>query len=291
MRAAVRERHHRPVARGQSVILLPGLIVLAAFFLAPLASMLGMSVRQYTGPGSISSALTLGNYLRFAVDPYYRGVLVRTLILGLETTVICAILGYPLAHRIARSSKSTAGLLTVLVLAPLMTSVVVRAFGWMLLLGKFGAIDSFLAALGLPRPDLMYSFQATVVALAQVLLPFMVLSLSASIQQIRPELEDSVRSLGGSPWRIFADVLLPLSLPGLMAGSALVFSLSISAFATPFLIGGARTQVVATMIYQQAITVLNWPVASAGSFVLVAIAVALVTMQIRLLRWRARWLQ
>lgn len=274
---------------GALAILLPGLLVLLLFFVLPLIGMFGISLHGFAGPGQVTSTLTASSYLQFVADPYYRTVLLRTLGIGLAVTAVCLLLGYPYAYMLVRSSRRVTALLTVLVLVPLMTSVIVRTYGWMLLFGKSGPLTPLLVLLGLPRMELMYSVTGTVIALAQVLLPFMVLSLATAIQQIRSELEDSVRSLGGGALRVMTDVLIPLSLPGMAAGSILVFTLSISAFATPLLIGGVRTKVVATVIYEQAITLLNWPTASAGAFVLMLIAVLLAWLQARIIRWRMQW--
>jgi putative spermidine/putrescine transport system permease protein len=274
---------------GALAILLPGLLVLLAFFALPLAGMFGISLHGFAGPGQVTETLTAANYLQFLVDPYHRGVLLRTLGIGLAVTAICLLLGYPYAYVLVRSRRGVAAILTVLVLVPLMTSVIVRTYGWMLLFGRAGPLSALLAALGLPGMDAMYSVGGTIVALAQVLLPFMVLSLATAIQQIRPELEDSVRSLGGGAFQVVKDVLIPLSLPGMAAGSILVFTLSISAFATPLLIGGVRTKVVATVVYEQAITLLNWPTASAGAFVLMLVAILLAWLQARIIRRRMQW--
>ena len=274
---------------GPLAILLPGLLALVVFFVLPLAGMFDISLRGFAGPGQVTDTISGTNYLQFFADPYYRSVLLRTLGIGLAVTLLCLLLGYPYAYVLVRSTRRISALLTVLVLVPLMTSVIVRTYGWMLLLGKSGPLATLLAALGMPAMDAMYSVGGTIVALAQVLLPFMVLSLATAIQQIRPELEDSVRSLGGGTFHVMKDVLIPLSVPGMAAGSILVFTLSISAFATPLLIGGVRTKVVATVVYEQAITLLNWPTASAGAFVLMLIAVLLAWLQTRIIRWRMQW--
>ena len=172
-----------------------------------------------------------------------------------------------------------------------MTSVVVRSYGWMILLANNGVANTLLAAFQLPRTQLMFNFTGTVIALTEVLMPFMVLTLSGVIQQIDPDLEDSVRSLGGSSWHVFRDVILPLSLPGVAAGSLLVFVLSVSAFATPKLIGGARTKVMATIVYDQATAVLNWPFAAACSFILIALVLGLTILQGRLLAAARAWVR
>jgi putative spermidine/putrescine transport system permease protein len=129
----------------------------------------------------------------------------------------------------------------------------------------------------------MFNFTGTIIALTEVLMPFMVLSLMGVLQSIDPALEEAARSLGAGRWKVFRDVILPLSLPGVAAGSLLVFALAIGAFATPQLVGGARTKVVATVVYNQAINVLNWPFAAAISFILMVIVLGLTVLQGRVL--------
>ena len=285
----------RPSRRGRwlpwAALMLPSALLLIPFFFAPLAIMLVYSFHRFVPGGRQEPALILDNYWRFVSDPFYRSILADTLLMGAAVTTLALILSYPLAYTLARSRSRWKGLLTVIVLIPLMTSVVVRSYGWMILLANNGVANTLLAALQVPQTQLMFNFTGTVIALTEVLMPFMVLTLSGVIQQIDPDLEDSVRSLGGGSWHVFRDVILPLSLPGIAAGSLLVFVLSVSAFATPKLIGGARTKVMATIVYDQATAVLNWPFAAACSFILIALVLALTILQGRLLAAARAWVR
>src|SRR5581483_6837974 len=166
----------------------------------------------------------------------------------------CAVLGYPLAYTLARTRSRTArSVLVTLLLVPLMTSVVVRSYGWM------------------------------------ILLPYMVLTLVPVIQNIAPALEEASQSLGAPPGRMFRDVVIPLSLPGVAAGSILVFVLTIAAYATPRLVGGSRLLVMPIFVYDQTMALLNWPFASATSFVLLALVLGLMALQGRLVERRSTW--
>lgn len=271
------------------LLLAPSVLVLVCFFLLPLADMFLRSFERFVPYGDPLPGLTLENYAKFVGDGFYRLTLAKTLLLGAAVAVISLFIGFPMAYAIVRSSPGMRAFLTVIVLVPLMTSVIIRSYGWMILLGESGPLSSMLAALGLPRPRLMYTFTGTVIALVQVMMPFMVLTLAAAIQQISPTLEDASRNLGAGRLRMFLDVILPLSLPGVAAGTVLVFALSISAFATPVLIGGASVKVVATVVYEQALTVINWPFASATSFLLMAVTLSLALLQARLVAWGAKW--
>ena len=257
--------------------------MLLPFFLAPLAIMLAYSVYRFVPGGQQIPAFTLENYARFLFDGFYASILADTLLMGLAVTLLSLALSYPLAYTIARSRSRWKSWLIIIVLVPLMTSVVVRSYGWMILLTNNGVVNTALALLGLEPVRLMFSFTGTIIALTEVLMPFMVLSLVGVLQSVDPALEEAARGLGAGRLAVFRDVILPLSLPGVAAGSLLVFALSIGAFATPQLVGGARTKVVATVVYNQAVNVLNWPFAAAISFVLMVIVLGLTVLQGRVL--------
>jgi putative spermidine/putrescine transport system permease protein len=172
-----------------------------------------------------------------------------------------------------------------------MTSAVVRSYGWLILLGDNGLLNIVLLRLGLIESAvrLLYTQAGTIIALIEVLLPFMVLSLVGVIQNIDRSLEEAATSLGAEPWRMFIDVVLPLSMPGVAAGSVLVFILAIGAFVTPALIGGAKILFVPMLVYQQAMGALNWPFAAAISFVFLIFVMALIRVQIHLVDRHRRW--
>jgi putative spermidine/putrescine transport system permease protein len=237
-------------------------------------------------------AFTLAQYRRFLGDPFYLYVLWRTVLLGLWVTAWCIVLGYPLAYVLARTrSRTVRSVLVTLLLVPLMTSVVVRSYGWMILLANNGLINKALLALGLTSAPVQLLFNTTgvVIALVAILLPYMVLTLVPVIQNIAPALEEASQSLGASPTRMFRDVVVPLSLPGVAAGSILVFVLTIAAYATPRLVGGSRLLVMPIFVYDQTMALLNWPFASATSFILLALVLGLMALQGRLVERRSTW--
>lgn len=280
----------RAAERLRPVLLLaPGALLLGGFFFAPMGIMLAYSVYRFVPGGQQVRDFVLDNYARFVLDAFYRSILLDTLLLGLAVTAGSLVLSYPLAYTVARSRSRWKGVLVVIVLVPLMTSVVVRSYGWMILLARNGLVNAALEALGLSPVKLLFSFTGTVIALIEVLMPFMVLTLVGTLQNVDPALEEAARSLGAGRWRVFRDVVLPLSLPGAAAGSLLVFALSISAFATPKLVGGATTKVVATVVYDQAVNVLDWPFAAAISFILLVLVLGLTVVQDKLLARTRRW--
>ncbi|HWC02339.1 MAG TPA: ABC transporter permease [Methylomirabilota bacterium] len=270
----------------------PTLLLLLVAFVAPLGILLVYSFYESRPGGVMIPAFTLAQYRRFLGDPFYLYVLWRTVLLGLWVTAWCIVLGYPLAYVLARTrSRTVRSVLVTLLLVPLMTSVVVRSYGWMILLANNGLINKALLALGLTSAPVQLLFNTTgvVIALVAILLPYMVLTLVPVIQNIAPALEEASQSLGASPTRMFRDVVVPLSLPGVAAGSILVFVLTIAAYATPRLVGGSRLLVMPIFVYDQTMALLNWPFASATSFILLALVLGLMALQGRLVERRSTW--
>ena len=254
------------------LLILPGLLLLALAFFLPIFQMLGLSVAGPDGP-------TLANFAKFLGDPYYLGVLWRTVRLSLVITAICALVGFPLAYIMARVGPRLRLWLIVIVILPLMTSVVVRTFGWMVLLSRSGLIPDLLRDFGLVGRNfsLMQTETAIVIGMVQVLLPFMTLSLLGVIMGIDKRLEEAAHTMGCNFVQTIRTVVLPLSLPGLVAGSLLVFTLSASSFVTPSLLGGSRIQVLAGSIYGAITQTLEWEFAAAQAVILFAgIALVLV---------------
>jgi putative spermidine/putrescine transport system permease protein len=249
--------------------------VLLAFFVVPVAFIAYASLHGKSGQ------LTATNYSAFVLDPYNRSVILRTLLIGVATTALTLVLGYPLARAIARGSSVTRWALSALVFFPLLTSSVIRSFGWLVLLADNGLFNDILAFVGLPRVHLIFNSVGVTIALAQVLLPFMVLSLANAMANIDPAIEEAASTLGSPPRRRFLRVTLPMLVPGILAGSLLVFAIAISSFVTPALIGGAQAEVMATLIYTNATQVGNLGLASAASLILLGLTLVVVTLYYR----------
>lgn len=272
-----------PVRRafgGPGLLLAPNLLWLLLFMIGPLLMLLAISFRGYQAGVGILDTWEIGHYLKFVTDPFYLAILLRTVLMGLGVTALCALLGFPFAYALSRLRGLARALVYVLVLLPLLTSAVVRTFGWMILLANNGFINRTLMDLGITDVPirLMYGMTGVVIALAEVLLPFMILALDAALLNIPPSLYEAARNLGAGRARVFAQVTLPLALPGLVSGSVLVFTLAVSAFVTPSLIGGPRVPVMSTLIYQQGMSLLNWPFGAAIGFTMLAAILALITL-------------
>jgi putative spermidine/putrescine transport system permease protein len=266
-------------------LLAPAVLVVGLFLVPPLIGILGGSVvqqKQQTG------APSLANYARFLGDPYYLRTLLLTLKLSFVTTVSALVLGYVVALYLVRSLRSrTARRLTYLiVVAPLFTSSIVRSFGWMVGLGNNGFLNRLLLDLGIvDRPvRLIFNETGVVIGLTHILLPFMVLSIAAVLQNIDQALEEAAMDLGASRLTTFRTVTLPLSLPGVVAGSLIVFSLAMSAYVTPAVLSGGRLKVVPMLIYEQYISVFDWGFGAAMAMILLALTLAITAFYTRLLR-------
>ena len=268
-------------------LLAPGLTVLTLFLLVPLGLIVVISVFTYSPTQIWLPPVTTANYVKF-FDPYYLGVTWTTVRIGLVTTLVCALLGYPLAYFLARLRSRWLGLCLFLLITPLMVSSVIRIFGWLVILGRQGLVNTALGAVGFARVDLLYNEPAVVVGLTELLLPFMVLPLMTAIETIPRSVEEAARNLGAGSFALFQRVLLPLSLPGLVSGALLVYSVSISALVTPALMGGRKTRMLGNLVYDEVLTSMNWPFASAIAVVLLIVTGAVMATYLRTMRILAR---
>jgi putative spermidine/putrescine transport system permease protein len=258
--------------------------------LAPLGVLAVISLKTYQPGRGIVDTWQFANYTKFLADPFYLRVLGSTLMVGACVTVVTLVLGFPVAYTLARSRGWKRSALYFGVLMPLLTSAVVRTFGWMILLGNNGFINRTLLQTGLiDHPiRMMYNLSGVIIALTEVLLPFMVLALDAALLNIDPFVVEAARNVGAARARVFVRITLPLALPGIVSGSILVFSLSISAFVTPSLIGGAQVKLMPTMIYQQAVGLLDWPFGAAIAFIMLATIAVLLIPALALIERRGR---
>ncbi len=233
-------------------------------------------------------ALTGQNYLAAIADPYYRQVLWTTLEVAFEATLIALAAGFPAAYVLARMTGRWKAMLTLLTVFPLMVGNVVRAAGWMTLLGNTGVVNAGFKMLGLAPHEMMYTTGAVIAGIVTVVLPYMILTLAAVIEGIPRNVEEAALNLGARPFTVFRRVVLPLSLPGVVAGSALVFILCMNAYATPVLLGGSRFKMMAPAVYDQFVRTTNWPFGAALAFVLLTVTLGLTMFGSALLQRRYR---
>lgn len=222
--------------------------------------------------------LTLGHYARFFTDSFNYSILWDTLLLGAKATLVCLVFGYPLAWICARSAARWQSILVFLVILPILTSVVVRTFSWIVILGRQGVLNEAARWLGLidEPARLLFTEFAVVMVLAQVQMPLMVLPILTVLTRADPNLADASKALGAGEWRTFWRVTVPLSLPGVVAGCILTYAACVTAFVTQILIGGARLIYMPLHIYSQAVGANNWPFAAAISVIFMVAVLAVV---------------
>ena len=257
----------------------PAMIVLLGVFILPMLLMLMLSFQDD------NQAFTLKNYELFVQDSFYLEILWRTIRVSLWTVLATLLLGFPVAMYMAQASGKMRGIVTMFILAPHLISVVIRNFGWVVVLGEKGWINETLMKLGLIEQPLrlLYNELGVVIGLTDSFIAYMVLALATSMYAIDPSLSKAASILGASRARTFFTVTLPLTLPGIIAGTTLVFSLSMSAFVTPALMGGTSVKVMPVIAYEQIMATLNWPLGAALAFLLLGSTILLVTLYTRLI--------
>jgi spermidine/putrescine transport system permease protein len=266
----------RPALRSAS-LLSGSLVWLVGFFLLPLAYLLAVSFARRSPYGTIEWTLGASNYWR-AFQPLYLGVYWRSFWMAVLTTVLCMLIGYPVAYALAlKVSGRWKSALLMLVVIPFWTSFLIRTYAWMVILRTEGVVNTTLMAMHLVHEPLrlLYTPLAVFIGLVYGELPFMILPLYAVLQKLDPILLEAAQDLGADRWHTFLRITLPISLPGLSAGGVLVFIASIGAFITPDLLGGARTIMVGNLIQNQFATVRDQPFGSAVAFLLTFVVLVL----------------
>ncbi len=252
--------------------LLPGTVLLIFFLFIPLCSVLW--------PTIFSEGLSFSAYIEFFKDEYYIEILMRTIRIAVIATLACAIMGVPTSYFISRCSKKWKGLLIAISIFPMLTNSVVRSFAWINILGKNGIINKMLMAFGLiEQPiSMLYTEFSVLMGTIYLFLPIMIMTLVGVMDNIDNDLMEAAESLGGSKMRSFFEVVLPLSVPGIITGSVLVFTGALTAYTTPQLLGGNKSLVLATFIYQRAMTLNDWT--GAGVIACIMIVITLVVMKV-----------
>lgn len=250
-------------------LLFPGIVLLCFFLVLPLLSSLIPTVFP-------ESSFSLQLYIDFFKDSYFMAVLGRTLSISLIVTIFCAVLGLPAAYVISGVSKKWRGILIALTLFPLLTNSVIRSFAWITILGKNGVINNLLMMLGVINEpmSLLYTDFSIIIGSVYLFLPTMIMTLVGVLENIDDDLLEAAATLGLSPLKGFFKIILPLSLPGMIVGSILVFTGTLTAYTTPQLLGGNKKMMLATLLYQRATTLGDWTSASVIALVMIVITFA-----------------
>lgn len=250
-------------------LLFPGIVLLCFFLVLPLLSSLLPTVFP-------ESSFSLQLYIDFFKDSYFMAVLGRTLSISLIVTIFCAVLGLPAAYVISGVSKKWRGILIALTLFPLLTNSVIRSFAWITILGKNGVINNLLMMFGVINEplSLLYTDFSIIIGSVYLFLPTMIMTLVGVLENIDDDLLEAAATLGLSPLKGFFKIILPLSLPGMIVGSILVFTWTLTAYTTPQLLGGNKKMMLATLLYQRATTLGDWTSASVIALVMIVITFA-----------------
>ena len=265
----------------------PALTLFTALLLVPLLLTAVLSFNAYDPlTGVKAGEFTLEHFQHVFTDDYYYAIFWRTFWISGLVTLICVLVGAPEAYVLSRMGAPWRSILLLVVLAPLLVSVVVRAFGWSMLLGPEGLVNKLFGLFGIGPVKMLYTEIAVVVALVHVMLPFMVIPVWTSLQKLDPGVENAALSLQATPFITLRRIVLPQVLPGILSGSLIVFGLSASAFAIPGLLGGRRLKMVATVVFDEYLHELNWPLGAAIALTLLVANLVVMLSYNRLIEGR-----
>ena len=261
------------------MLLLPAFVLMIGVFFMSLFQFFSYSLYSYTA-GKIEYTHTFYNYIKFVTDGYYANVLLTTITLAAKSTALALLIGYPLAYACVRLKSPAAKMaVIVIVFLPLVISVVVRLYGWFILLSTKGFINWLLQAVGITsKPiQLLYKQSAIVVGNVHVLLAYMVFPIFSSLSSMSPSVKEAAYDLGANKLRRFMTVTFPLSISGVLSGVQVVFTLALSAYVTPVMLGGGRIMVLARVIYEDTLG-MNWPMAAASGAIMLALSFVILTL-------------
>lgn len=267
---------------GLAGLLAPVTLWLGLFFLVPLLLILAYSFGTSGVYGGITLGFNPGNYLK-VFDPLYLEIVVRTFIIAGINTLLCLLLGYPLAYFIAFKGRRWRNILILMVMVPFWTSFLIRAYAWVVILNGNGIANKTLQFLGLTSEpiNLIYTPSAVTLGMMYAYLPFMILPLYAALEKFDGRLKEAAQDLGASKWHTFWRVTFPLSMPGVIAGSILVFVPSAGEFVIPNLLGGSRTVMMGNLVQQQFLQARDWAFGSALAMMLAALLLAAILFYVR----------
>jgi putative spermidine/putrescine transport system permease protein len=259
----------RGSALSAAALIGPATLIVALGLLIPIAILFRYSLNRFVPRLLMVEAVTIENYVKFFRDEYYWTVFLTTVRVALTCTLLCLVLGFPLAYVLARTQTRFKNVLIMLVVLPLFVGNAVRAAGWMALFGSKGFLNALLLGTGLVAApvEIMFTERAVIIGIIAVNLPYMVLTLQSVIEGIDRSVEEAAFSLGAGPWGMFRRVLWPLAMPGIVAGAVLTFILAMNAYATPVLLGGPKFKMMAPLVFSQ-MRLGNWPFGAAVAFLL-----------------------
>jgi putative spermidine/putrescine transport system permease protein len=270
----MREASSIRVTLGKLIPLLPGVLILLFLFLIPVGLIFPDSLMTKEG-------FSFSIYGEIASDSFYWSVLFKSCWISFVSMAICLLIGYPLSYYMVRIvNPRYKRIIYMVVIAPLFTSAVVRAMAWIIILGKKGILNDTLLSIGLVSAPVrvLYTNTAIVIGLVYIMIPFMVVTIAAVLENVDGHLEEAARDLGATAWTTFFKVTLPLTAPGVMAGSVFVFALSISSYVTPAMLGGGRIKLFSMLIFEQYLRLFNWDIGASLAFILLVVTLVLIAL-------------
>ncbi|WP_033069861.1 ABC transporter permease [Thalassospira australica] len=267
------------------MLLSPSLATISLLLIVPMLFIVVYSFWLRTATGADQVGFYFDNWIEVLGDRFYRDILFQTLLIAFYTTVICALVGYIPAYFVANTRMKSKAFLLLLLMLPFWISYIIRTMSWINILGTSGALNTLFLSMGIIDDpiQMLYNQQTVVLGLVHYLLPFMILNVYVSLDGIDKNLTEAAKSLGCTGFQAFREVTLPLSMPGLAAGSLLCFVLAAGTYITPIVLGGPRDAMFANLVFEAIVTQLNWPLGSALSLVLLALLGALVVIYTRYL--------
>lgn len=271
-----------------STMLAPSLLLILLVLIMPLGLLMRYSFNAFVPGQFMVEALTSANYLQVVSDPYYRGILVTTILMACGVTVCCLLMGFPIAQFLARTNSRYKSMMILAVIMPLFVGNAVRAAGWMVAFGEKGLVNKGLELLGLTHAplEMMYTTPAVFIGIVSINLSFVILTLQSVLEGLNPSIEEASLSLGATPFHTWRLVTLPLAMPGIAAAAILCTILAMNAYATPVLLGGPSFRMMAPAVADQILVQNNWPMGASLSFVLIATTVILTVAMYAYLRKR-----
>lgn len=266
----------------------PATLFFIGLVLLPLALTIILSFNSYDYTAGIQNDFSVANYLTVLQDEYYLSTFWRTLRLALLTTVLTVAIGVPEAYILSNMRKPWRSIFLLVIIGPLLVSVVVRTFGWSMLLGKNGLVNGALAAVGLEPVQLLYTEAAIVIGLVHIMLPFMVIPVWTVLQKLDPTVEAAALTLGASRFTALRRIVFPQAALGILSGSLIVFALSASSFAIPGLLGGRRLKMAATLVYDEFLIELNWPLGATIAIIVLVANLVIMLAYNRLIEQQAK---
>jgi putative spermidine/putrescine transport system permease protein len=276
------------------ILLCPGSLLLLFFFVFPMFELVRMSFMQYDRITLYKAIFTWGNYGKFFSDPFFTNMILKSLMVGIYTTFFSLLVGYPVAYYLTRIQGVERTILSAICLLPMFVTILVTTLGWYIIFLPFGIVQRLLAVTGLHTGPLRWlqSFSALIIVLVYIHVPYVILILAASIQNVSQEKVNAAKILGASTFRVFQKVVIPLTVPGIVSSAILVFADAVSSYLVPILITGTKISLLPISIFSYTADLLNWPFASTIAMlllVIVLIATYAFTAMTNRMTGRGKW--